>query len=247
MPMSGSLSKWTGMGTSPPQPILCDDWRHHLADYSSRVQRSYPRELIVPRRNLTWSTPMPKPDKPVYSLTTYAGASLEALGEQVWDVEWANQFNRTRWKKETLPPRQIKDLVDNGRHVRLPEVKPARFENAEDLPIDAYLLGLLLAEGSLEIEGITFSSGDAEIVERVRGILPDGHSLTSRGVKHRITIGQRGRANKNANLILKGLRDLGLIRHRSWEKFVPEPYKFAAISERLELLRGYLDGDGSIK
>jgi intein/homing endonuclease len=43
------------------------------------------------------------------------------------------------------------------------------------------------------------------------------------------------------------MRDLGLTGHRSWEKFVPDVYKFASIENRLDLLHGYLDGDGSIK
>jgi hypothetical protein len=60
------------------------------------------------------------------------------------------------------------------------------------------MMGILLAEGSLEREGISFASADSEIVARIRESLPPGHGLNNRGIKYRITIGQRGRANKNA-------------------------------------------------
>lgn len=129
----------------------------------------------------------------------------------------------------------------------MPEGRPEDFGAQAPLPLDPYLVGILLAEGSLEVEGISLASDDVEIVERVRAGLPPGHTLLTRGVKHRVSIGLLGRANKNANLILAAIRDLGLIGHRSWEKFIPEVYKFASAEDRVELLRGYLDGDGSIK
>ena len=187
------------------------------------------------------------PEAPLYRLTTYSGATLQAPGDHLWEVEWANQFNRTRWKKTQLTTVHIKELVDNGRHVRMPEAQPKDFGPASSLPVDPYLLGLLLAEGSLDAEGVSFASDDPEIVQRIRDGLPPKHSLVSRGVKHRISIGLLGRANKNANLILAGVRDLGLVGHRAWEKFIPDAYKYASVEDRAELLRGYLDGDGSIK
>jgi hypothetical protein len=55
---------------------------------------------------------------------------------------------------------QINELVDADRHVRL--------------PVDPYVMGTLVAEGSLETEGVSFASADPEIVERVRENLPLG-------------------------------------------------------------------------
>jgi hypothetical protein len=188
-----------------------------------------------------------EPAEPVYQLITYTGAVEEGRHDQLWGVTWANQFNRTRWKKATLTTLQIKELVDADRHVRLPELEPVTYDAAAGLPVDPYVMGILLAEGSLETEGVSFASADPEIVKRVRENLPPGHKIMSMGVKHRITIGMLGRANKDANLILKAARDLGLTGHRSWEKFVPDDYKFASVEDRLELVRGYFDGDGSIK
>jgi ATP-dependent DNA helicase RecG len=195
------------------------------------------------------SPPEPRPAKlePVYQLITYTGLVEEGRHDRLWDVTWANQFNRTIWKEAALTTLQIKELVDAGRHVRLPELEPVTYDGAAKLPVDAYVMGILLAEGSLETEGVSFASADPEIVDRIRENLPSGHKITSIGVKHRITVGLLGRANKDANLILKAVRDLGLVGHLSWEKFVPNEYKFASVEDRLGLLRGYLDGDGSIR
>lgn len=49
------------------------------------------------------------------------------------------------------------------------------------------------------------------------------------------------------NPIKNELHKLGLIGHRAWEKFIPESYKFAKIEDRIELLRGLMDTDGTIK
>ena len=40
---------------------------------------------------------------------------------------------------------------------------------------------------------------------------------------------------------------LGLTGKRAWDKFIPEIYKFTSIDQRIELLRGLLDTDGTIK
>lgn len=99
----------------------------------------------------------PEPAKHVYQLITYTGAVEEGRHDRLWNVTWANQFNRTRWKEATLTTLQIKELIDAGRHVRLPELEPVTYDAAAELPVDPYVLGVLLAEGSLETEGLSFA------------------------------------------------------------------------------------------
>jgi predicted ribonuclease YlaK/intein/homing endonuclease len=41
--------------------------------------------------------------------------------------------------------------------------------------------------------------------------------------------------------------NLGLTGCKAWEKFVPEIYKYSSINDRLELLRGLMDTDGTVK
>lgn len=49
------------------------------------------------------------------------------------------------------------------------------------------------------------------------------------------------------NRIKEQLHKLGLHDKNAWEKFIPDLYKYAAIEDRVELLRGLMDTDGTIK
>ncbi len=51
---------------------------------------------------------------------------------------------------------------------------------------------------------------------------------------------------RKRNPVGDALRDLGLFGHRAESKFIPHGYKFAPVAERLALLQGLLDADGSV-
>ena len=51
---------------------------------------------------------------------------------------------------------------------------------------------------------------------------------------------------KHCNLYLNYLRDCGLMGKKSKDKFIPDVYKINSIENRIELLRGLCDTDGSI-
>jgi len=53
--------------------------------------------------------------------------------------------------------------------------------------------------------------------------------------------------SKSNNLLREYLHECKLFGKKSWEKFIPQEYKFSSIENRLELLRGLLDTDGTIK
>jgi hypothetical protein len=68
-------------------------------------------------------------------------------------------------------------------------------------------------------------------------MLPDGDQMV---FKSRIDWRIRGGATLNA------LRQLGLQGKKSYEKWIPERYLFAPIADRVALLQGLLDSDGSV-
>ena len=112
-------------------------------------------------------------------------------------------------------------------------------------PVDPYFLGILLGDGEISRKvGIT--TMDPEVVEEIErqaekyGLkirtLPAGKAST-------YFIAQQT-TRPGGNLLLKHLRSLGLDKHSSGEKFVPDAYRYAPMDVRLELLAGLLDADG---
>ena len=125
-----------------------------------------------------------------------------------------------------------------------PELKEDFFENI-DCEEKAYFLGLLIADGNVFIDdkdnrqasiSITLDSGDEYLLETFRALLKINTSIThdGRGCSQ-IAI----RSNKMA----QSLEKYGVIPRKSFDTYLPR------ISDDLmpHLLRGILDGDGSIK
>lgn len=113
---------------------------------------------------------------------------------------------------------------------------PIEFK-ANILPLDPYVMGVLLGDGSLSNGSIGLTNPEPEIIERVRDNLPADCELKQSGndIEYRI------------NGLVPIIKDLGLYGHRSWEKFIPDCYKFSSVADRLALLRGLMDTDGTAK
>lgn len=198
---------------------------------------------------------LPAGMKDTYEVTLGDGSKAEACFGHLWEYETIDT-NNTR-KTVIGTTLDMKAYIDRsgGYRVLLPKMLPMQFDVAPELPLDPYLLGVLLSEGSLEMDGVSFAQEECniEVIDRVRDALPLGHSLRPEyqgGVLRSwaITVGNDGPGARNVfpgrNQVVNSIRDLGLLGHRAWEKFVPEDYKLATIADRLALLQGIMDGDG---
>jgi predicted ribonuclease YlaK len=47
--------------------------------------------------------------------------------------------------------------------------------------------------------------------------------------------------------IISKLKEIGLNGKRSWEKYIPDIYKYSSVEDRINVLRGLMDTDGTIK
>lgn len=55
------------------------------------------------------------------------------------------------------------------------------------------------------------------------------------------------KTNRWTNVIKNELESLGLMNKKAWDKFIPVQYKLASVSDRIALLQGLMDTDGTIK
>lgn len=117
------------------------------------------------------------------------------------------------------------------------------------LPLDPYFLGVLLGDGCL-LSTVSVSKGDPEIFAECRRQADVfGLKVTTVGgggkkscPTHYLSGGQSG---GKKNPIAAILENLGLRGTRSGDKFVPFVYKTSTRDERLAVLAGLLDTDGS--
>ena len=138
----------------------------------------------------------------------------------------------------------MRQPLRNGKHVRweIPSAGTVEFDEGV-LPVDPYLVGALLGDGTLYEHAVQFSTGDDELLGRLQELVAP-YGCVSKHITNydwRFAKPQRGGPNR----LLDSLRAIGLTSARSWEKHIPPDYLLASPSDRLELLRGLMDTDGS--
>lgn len=104
---------------------------------------------------------------------------------------------------------------------------PVQYGIESEFPIAPYVLGAWLGDG--HSNGAAITSADAEIVE---SIAEYGHKVSKRSAKYLYGL--------NGGL-LQQLRQLDLINN----KHIPSSYMTASVDDRLALLQGLMDTDGS--
>jgi len=201
----------------------------------------------------------PQGVKETYKITFNDGFSILAGDEHLWSVSspnyGKNRKNERRKKSLVLSTKQMfeggkirvkgigynKDKEyeietyfksPNGNNKwQIPIVESIQFERNDNLPIDPYLLGLALGDGSFNKKNIRFSVHKDDY----------DNLFTSLNLKENKSQGNKRNGYINVNL---SLYDLGIEHTRSHNKFIPEIYKYSSIENRLSILQGLMDTDG---
>lgn len=181
----------------------------------------------------------PQGERQIYRVTFSDGRSTRCCGEHLWRIE-SSKLNGPA----VVSTDQVARMIATERFRRRLYVPLASGDfGGGDLPIDAWLLGAIIGNGSTRNSTIRFYDQHNETVERVRATIPAGHDLNRVGeIDYSITT-PRGRPN----VMMADLGALGLRGKASYQKFIPESYLNASREDRLSLLRGLIDTDGWVE
>lgn len=196
----------------------------------------------------------PQGEMPIFRVSFDWGSYTLAGGEHLWQVTLPPHRYPTRvshGKEEPNPNYQkqsvvtTQELIDRyykdgsprpRQRAIVPHVGVVQFP-AKDVPVDPYLLGLLLGDGCLR-HGVSYTSVDPELVEYL-GVLSSFHGCVVKGS------GSQWRVN-GAKGLIRELDALGVYGKLSYEKFVPTQYLINSPEVRLAMLQGLMDTDGSV-
>ncbi|BAU12873.1 hypothetical protein LEP3755_34060 [Leptolyngbya sp. NIES-3755] len=173
-------------------------------------------------------------DHQVYEVSFSDGASIKADAGHLWLTHTkSNRKSASRYKNPSLPKvkttQEIKDTLTvstkkESNH-SIPNCDALQFPG-QSLPIDPYVLGCWLGDG--DSKNSAYTCDDLEIVESIRVY----YEVTKYNAPFRYWI-------KGLTSELRSLNLLG-------NKHIPDLYLFASEEQRLKLLRGLMDTDGSI-
>lgn len=203
----------------------------------------------------------PQGKRKVYRVSFQDGSSTECDGEHLWEV-YRGLRTKHGYAGKYKAVKTLNDIVAKGvrnsqgtRQYRVRTVAPVEFYKNAPLPMDAYLLGILLGDGSFTSRAVSLTTADQEILTSVAAALPAGVSIKksgkSRAYDYRISREVTGslfdtEGGVGSNPVRNSLAALGLAGCDSFSKFIPGAYLLAPIADRIALLQGLIDTDGYV-
>lgn len=204
--------------------------------------------------------------KPMYAVEFEDGAKIKASGDHIWTVQTKDSRRATRHsgKRDRYQEKFVKtngwfekttsDMISDFLKVRtdgkgtdykyrVPMPDPVEYPE-KNLIIDPYTLGVWLGDGSTGKVDVTCS--DSDKTEMMSLVESEGHVCTWHEQKSRAGYFSidviNGRCAPQKNRFLDGLKELGIWK----EKHIPDDYMLASSKQRLALLQGLMDTDGTV-
>lgn len=177
------------------------------------------------------------------------GTFAECSPNHLWAVDrvWgkkSREVKRAREIAEDFEYRSPGGQVQYRYRVPMPSV--LHYDEGPALPLDPYVVGALLGDGSVSGKGsVRITSADPFVFDEVAARLPPGCELRREARYSARLVAVDGRGSRGGGRMKGAVAAAGMIGLRSWEKRIPEAYLRAPPEDRLALLQGLMDTDGS--
>lgn len=184
----------------------------------------------------------PQGEKEIFKISFEDGRTTECCDEHLWRVycyEWTD-----KWR--TLPTIDLRKLLakksyKNRLYVQL--VKPV--ETVEQkLELHPFVVGSLIGDGCMTQNSVLLATADVFIADKFESLLPENYELVHRS-DFNFSVVKIDREKSKENVVNSACKNLGLDKF-SYEKQIPEIYMNGSISQKLELLQGLFDADGTV-
>ena len=197
--------------------------------------------LFSPTKGQVQVTDIPiEEEMPIYKVSLVDGREILASDNHIWLV-----YKGTSKIPVEMTTKQMMEsgvINKHGQHkFFIPEHNGVDYEY-KNLPIDPYTMGLIIAEGSLTKSHcgknyVQVSSSQEDMLFYKNNIPYSCKYIGKKGYSWHIGI-------PDCRSIMM---QLNLYNTNSHTKFIPEIYLYSNFSQRMELLKGLMDGDGCAK
>ena len=212
----------------------------------------------------------------IYEVSFRNGNIVECTEDHLWEVDAVRASAEKRLKRQEagiarrleagLTPRtrddartwpRVMTVAELARRTPaslkrkyVPTIQPVQYAS-RPITVDPYLLGVLIGDGSLSsrTSGVRFTSADEEIVERVRWAIDRRfHRVAKEKSKFGYRIGLTAHWTEipRESQLAVQVEALGLMGKRSYEKRIPEAYRYNLEEVRWGVLQGLMDTDGFV-
>jgi hypothetical protein len=198
------------------------------------------QRVLTPTGQATLVGIYPQGDRAIYRVSFSNGAATECTDDHLWEVHGLRPGQPavlTTAQLRAIPARRRRKLW-------VPVAEPVEM-TPRPVPMDPYLLGVLLGDGGLTTDTIRFATTDPEIVDSVAAATEPWYEVRhddrcNYRVATRVSYQRIPRAERLGAV----LRDLDVWGRYAHEKHVPALYRYNSTDVRLAVLQGLLDTDG---
>lgn len=180
-----------------------------------------------------------KGEVPAYKITFSDNTEIVCDKDHLWTVQKQTQRFDNPDKWWTVSAEEIYKQYKNIKRqdlLYIPVVKPVEFK-AKEVHLNPWLLGFLIGDGCFR-EDISVSIAESDLLQKVADIVHNEYPTEIMKVKNKWDWRFVGGNIKHA------IDNVGLSKKHSYEKFIPDEYKYNSISVRLSVLQGLFDADG---
>ena len=178
--------------------------------------------------------------KDIYRIYFKDGRFTDCSEDHLW------KLYRNGWdSSKIISLKDFKDILNTKTYKQRPLFVELFYPLYQEkiLPINPYLLGILIGDGNI-LEACKFTSTDQEIVDKVTSIINKEYpSLYVKKIKNKYGYNIRRYNYKQPNILYNKLKDLNLLC-KSEFKFIPKEYFIASLDQKINLLQGLFDTDG---
>lgn len=186
-----------------------------------------------------------------YKLYFKDGRSIITSEDQIWSIrkKYASHIITTslnmfsKGVQGGKKKKYYKYLILNNKSVH--------FSSQSSLPVDPYVLGVLLADGKTGQTEVTISSTDKYVIDKCSKLMPRENTPHCWGNTNSWYFKLRTPYHSHSNRLVSNyqLKDLlkdQIVLHKHSENFIPEPYLTSSLESRLALVQGLMDANGSV-
>lgn len=189
----------------------------------------------------------PKGKKEICKINFSDGRTVECCKEHLWTVTTHTGAKKTITTQEMIDTGVSTEKNGQVRYKYYTPKTTVEFDE-KTLILDAYLVGVLLGDGSLSKSGsieLSLGYNKKHILDKI--ILPDFIQMTTTDVKEKNSFRVKfSRVNNSGATMHDLIEQIGLLNANSNTKFIPSDYLYNSTENRKKLYQGIIDTDGHI-
>lgn len=202
-------------------------------------------EVLTPTGTARVRDIHPQGVQPIYRVTFSDRASVRCTDDHLWETD---SCIKQHAGTAVIPLSRLRNFPESRlSKTYVPRIEPVQYA-AQAVPIDPYLLGVLIGDGGLTQERVFLSSEDEQILRCVSALLdPRYYELKHVDrCTYAIAVKLPYQQIPDSDRLGLQLEALGLKGLGSHDKFIPDCYRYNLEDVRWRVLRGIMDTDGSV-